>query len=295
MERFSSLQPVAGAHLWYEAMGPATGHPVLVVHGGPGADSRYLRPQMDRLVDFVSCDPHNQQNPIRLFYFDQRGAERSPLDAGTSPGSSLTHVHDVEQMRLVTGVEKITVVGYSWGALLTLLYALHFPHRIEQLVLISPAPVWAAARQLFQENLQKATQRPEVATLKQEWLAQEETLDAETKRRRRFALAVAGYFVDPRKALDMTPFRVQKRVEEAVWSSLVNYDLRADLPVLKGCPTLVIHGKQDVIPIETAHTLATLVQGQFVALDDCGHVPFIEGNEIFWQAIQNFLATQKPQ
>ena len=63
--------------------------------------------------------------------------------------------------------------------------------------------------------------RPEVAALR----ARLDTSD----RRNRFALAVAGYFVDPARALGLTPFVVKQSAEDAVWRSLGDYDLRPSL------------------------------------------------------------------
>src|SRR5258706_305548 len=41
----------------------------------------------------------------------------------------------------------------------------------------------------------------------------------------RFALAGAGYFHAPRRALELTPFLVRQPAEAAVWKSLGDYDL----------------------------------------------------------------------
>lgn len=273
---------VPGASLYVEKLGQGT--PLLMLHGGPGADSRYLRPQCDELARLTL-----QNQPIQLVYYDQRGAERSPLDEGQSAGSYQTHVEDVEQVRLALAQEQLILCGYSWGGLLALLYANQYPHRIKGLILISPAPIDAKARDIMKKNLQEANHRPVVQTLRQEWLANEEQLSAEQKRHYRFALAVAGYFHDPRNALQLTPFRVMQRVEEAIWRSLGDYDLRKSLAALQRIQALIVHGQQDVIPVQSSKELAQGMGASLVLLEACGHVPYIEGHKALLTAIQDFL------
>ena len=132
--------------------------------------------------------------------------------------------------------------------------------------------------------------RPAVVALRQELLGDPTGVDAATLRQRRFALAVAGYFVDPRRALELTPFRVQQRLEEAIWRSLADYDLRPQLPKLRGVPALIVHGVQDVIPLASAEETAALMGAQLVRLDGCGHVPYIEAARPLLAAVDEFLA-----
>src|SRR5262245_43839237 len=112
-------------------------HVVIMLHGGPGASHDYLRPQLDALA---------APGLRRLFYYDQRGGGRSPLDAGATPGTAADHVADLERIRMHIGAERLVLAGYSWGGLLALLYADAHPDRIERLALISPAPASAPAR-----------------------------------------------------------------------------------------------------------------------------------------------------
>ena len=94
-------------------------------------------------------------------------------------------------------------------------------------------------------------------------------------RRHRFALAVAGYFVEPERALGLTPFVVKQSAEDAVWRSLGDYDLRPSLRAL-GVPAIVAHGDEDPIPIATARATADALGAEFVAIERCGHVPYVE-------------------
>src|SRR5205823_6130741 len=98
----------------------------------------------------------------------------------------------------------------------------------------------------------------------------------------------AGYFFDPRRALELTPFVVRERAEQAVWRSLGDYDLGPRLPSLR-MPTLVAHGEDDPIPIEGARATADALGATFLPLERCGHVPYIEAADRLFPALARFL------
>src|SRR6266480_1746497 len=80
--------------------------------------------------------------------------------------------------------------------------------------------------------------------------------DPEKYRRIAFALSVAGYFRDPSRAREMTPFRVTERTRQAVWESLGTYDLRPRIrqtfPNGTAPRALLLHGIYDPMPLERA-------------------------------------------
>jgi len=118
------------------------GIPVLVVHGGPGNPSVKPWSGLEPLTDGHA-----------FHYYDQRGCGEStrPFDKFASPNyyenmqtlnKSLglgAQVADIERIRRILGVEKITLIGHSFGGFIAALYATEFPERVEKLVLISPA------------------------------------------------------------------------------------------------------------------------------------------------------------
>src|SRR5207302_8539978 len=112
--------------------------PVVVLHGGPGAHHDYLLPQYDRLA-------HGRT----LLYYDQRGGGRSPV-ARDTPVGWREHVADLEALRRHWGTDRLALLGYSWGALLAVLYALQHPSQAERLALVSPAPAPTQCRREFE-------------------------------------------------------------------------------------------------------------------------------------------------
>jgi pimeloyl-ACP methyl ester carboxylesterase len=103
-----------------------------------------------------------------------------------------------------------------------------------------------------------------------------------------FELAVAGYFHDPGRVTELTPFRVTERTRHAVWETLGAYDLRPALRRLS-VPALVMHGDDDPIPWESAREAAECLRGEFILLRDCGHVPYVEAFDEFVRHLDRFL------
>lgn len=275
MSRTETVQ-VPGAELFVRRVG--AGPPVVVLHGGPGADHEYLRPGFDALAD-----------GRELIYYDQRGGGRSPVPRDVPVGWT-EQVADLEALRRHWALEQLTVVGYSWGGLLALLYGLEHPGRIGRLALVSPAPTWREARERFESVFARRNLDPvfqeERRLLRESGLRER---DPAAFQQRIFELSVAPYFFDPARARELTPFRVVGRTQQEVWHSLGNYDLRPRLSELAGLPALVLHGEADPIPIDAARTAAELLGAQFHAVPRCGHVPYVEAFETFRTVVGGFL------
>jgi len=113
-------------------------------------------------------------------------------------------------------------------------------------------------------------------------------------RQRNFELSVAGYFAQPRSATDLTPFRVMARVQQGVWDSLGDFDLGADGRLASiAAPTLVVHGRQDPIPLASSEECARRMgDARLVVLEDCGHVPYVEQPAALFAAVNDFLARE---
>ncbi len=271
----SHTREVRGVGIFERRIG--SGPPTVVLHGGPGAHHDYLLPGFDALA-----------RGRELIYYDQRGGGRSAVSRETPVGWK-EQVADLEELRGVWGLERLSLAGYSWGGLLALLYAVEFPDRVASLALVSPAPAWREARLEFERrfaerNLAPALQR-ERAVLRESGLRERDPL---AYAQRLFELSVAPYFSDPARARELTPFRVTGRTQQEVWSSLADYDLRPALAHL-AIPAIVLHGTSDPIPIETARTLAELLKAEFHSLPECGHVPYVEAFEPFVGLMDDFL------
>ena len=254
-----------------------TGLPTVVLHGGPGAHHDYLLPGFDTLATRRT-----------LIYYDQRGGGRSPVPREVPVGWR-EQVADLEALRLAWGLERLSVAGYSWGALLALLYATEHPDRVERLALVSPAPAWRAARTEFEARFAERTMAPALqearAALRASGLRER---DPDAYQRRIFELSVAGYFHDTTMVPGLTPFRITGRTQQEVWDSLGEYDLRPAIAALR-VPALVLHGDDDPIPEATARAVASALGAPFRLLRACGHVPYVEALDEFRRLLDAFL------
>jgi proline iminopeptidase len=287
--------------LYHTAYGPEDAPRLLFLHGGPGASHDYLLPQMLALA-----------SDHRLIFYDQRGGGRSRTE-DRSPITWQTHVEDLAVLVREQSLEPLTLVGYSWGGLLALLYSiaaaggfrdqgLSFSAAVDaapppvRMVLICPAPATSALRAQFSEELARRQRAP--------WIQDERAAIAASGLRERdpaayakriFELGVAGYFADPARARELTPFRVIARAQQSVWESLAGYDLTDELPRIQA-PTLVLHGAHDAIPLASSSLIASaLPHGELVVLDESAHVPYVEGQAAFFAAVREFLQRTRAQ
>jgi proline iminopeptidase len=267
--------------LYWREDGDAGAPPLVLLHGGPGAHHDYMYPQMLFLAE-----------RFRLITYDQRGGGRSRTD-DTSPITWQVQVGDLARVIEEFGLGNATIVGYSWGALLAMLHAIEAAKgevaAPSRLVLVSPAPITREWRAEFEKALAERSQGEEIRMMRTE-LAESglRETDPARYRQRSFELSVAGYFADPRRAAELTPFRVTGRVQQSVWESLGDFDLREALSTVR-VPSLVVHGSHDPIPLASARTAAQRLGAEFVVLPDCGHVPYVEQPTVLSDAISKFL------
>ncbi|HEY0971781.1 MAG TPA: alpha/beta hydrolase [Gemmatimonadales bacterium] len=269
--------------LYWARYGPEGAPKILVLHGGPGAHHDYLLPQMLELAD-----------GYELIFYDQRGGGRSRTD-DPAPITWRTQVNDLTRLIVEFELDPLTVLGYSWGGLLALLYALDavrnpviaHPRR---LMLVSPAPISRDLRDAFEAEFAERQRSPVIQELRAELAASGlRERDPDAYRQRAFELSVSGYFADPRRATELTPFRVTGKVQQSVWESLAFFDLASDLETVR-CPGIIVHGRQDPIPVESSRIASRQLGVELVELDDCGHVPYVEQPERLFGALRGFLA-----
>jgi proline iminopeptidase len=272
--------------LYWARYGDPAGSPVLLLHGGPGAEHDYLLPQMLEL-----------QAPGReLVFYDQRGGGRSKTDDRT-PITWQTQVADLQAVIRELQVDPLVIIGYSWGGLLAMLYAIdaaagRVGPEPSRLILIDPAPITREYRDAFEAEFARRQSGPEIREMRQELTDSGlRERDPEAYRHRAFELSVAGYFADPRRARDLTPFRVVGRVQQSIWESVGDFDLTApDALATVTAPALVLHGRQDPIPTASSEAAALILSATLVIIDDCGHVPYVEQPAKLFGSIEAFMS-----
>ncbi|MBI3047088.1 MAG: alpha/beta fold hydrolase [Acidobacteria bacterium] len=263
------------------------GAPVVVLHGGPGLDSNYLA---DDLVPLAARR--------RVVFFDQRGAGRSSLANGVT---AETLVEDLEALRRHFRIDRLTLLGHSWGAGLAALYAMTHPARVERLVLVGSMPVQARWLSVFSTNLRDRLSTAEQARLDEADAAWETASGAagQIERCRAYwAILQKAYYANPAAAsrsrgnLCAPPgagLASGRRVNGSVWASLGEFDWRPRLASVRA-PTLLVHGDRDPIPLDAAREWrAAIPSSRLLVVPDAGHMPYVEQPQLFFAAVQTFL------
>lgn len=124
---------VDGGKIWYRVTGKGDKTPILVLHGGPGVPSYYLKP-----LDALGVD-------LKVIFFDQLGCGKSDRNNDTT---LMIVDHFVEEVKTVInhfGLKEFYLFGQSWGTMLGTDYYLKYPEGIKALILSSPclsSPMW---------------------------------------------------------------------------------------------------------------------------------------------------------
>lgn len=286
--RSSGFTQTTVVPLYWCAYGPPDAGKLLVLHGGPGAHHDYLLPQMLHL-----------SKRYNVFFYDQRGGGQSKSD-GREPITWKTHIADLDAVIRELDIPNPSLVGYSFGGMLALLYCIEANRddslqKPSRLALIDTAPVKAEYRRQFEAEFAKRQNSLEIKRLREELAASGlRESDPVEYRQRTFELAVAPYFAHPEKARNLTQFRVTGRVQQSTWESLgAEYNLVPDL-VPMGFPVLFVHGRDDPIPAASSIEGAKAMEAELVLLDDCGHVPYVEQPGQLFEAIDRFLGESDP-
>ena len=113
--------------IWYGIVGEKEEpgkHPLLCLHGGPGAAHDYLTP-LGKLAE------HGR----RVIFYDQLGAGNSDHPDNPDLWTVELYVEELGVVRDALGLDRVHILGQSWGGQLALEYALTKPKGIESLIL----------------------------------------------------------------------------------------------------------------------------------------------------------------
>ncbi|MDW4909964.1 alpha/beta fold hydrolase [Streptomyces sp. ADMS] len=177
-----------GTGLWARRSGQ--GEPLALCHGGPGL--------WDMFEDVTGL----LGDVASVVRWDQRGCGRS--DPSDGPWTTERAVADLDAVRGHFGLERMTLLGHSWGAQLALSYALAHPERVRALVYVSgtgigPDAGWHDAyRRNFRARLAES---PELLARWSELTARRPQL-SEAEARERAVLQWSAEFPERERALE---------------------------------------------------------------------------------------------
>ncbi len=130
---------VRGYNVWYRIVGERDEPgrlPLLCLHGGPGAPHDYLEP-----LEAVA------RSGRRVIFYDQWGCGNSDQPSDPSLWTVEYFVEEVGAVRRALALDRVHLLGQSWGGMLALEYALTQPSGLTSLVLASTTasvPQWIA-------------------------------------------------------------------------------------------------------------------------------------------------------
>jgi proline-specific peptidase len=118
--------PVTGGHVWYRIVGGGDATPLLVLHGGPGVPHDYLE-ALEVLAD---------ERPV--VFYDQLGCGRSDRPDDPALWQIERFVAEVDEVRAALNLNRVHLLGHSWGSMLAADYALTQPPGLMSLILAGP-------------------------------------------------------------------------------------------------------------------------------------------------------------
>jgi proline iminopeptidase len=117
---------VPGGSIWYKVSGTGRGVPVVLVHGGPGLSSYYLKPFEDLGTDRI------------VIRYDQLGGGKSDSLSDTTAMTIAHFVAELDSLRAHLKIQRMHVLGHSWGTILAAEYYRAHPEHVASLTFGSP-------------------------------------------------------------------------------------------------------------------------------------------------------------
>jgi len=282
--------PFRGLRTWYESFGDGRDGrlPLVVLHGGPGATHQYLEPLRDLAT-----------SGRRVIFYDQIGCGRS--DRPTDPDffTVQTFVDELDALRAHLDLERVHVLGQSWGGMLAMEYALTHPRGLASIVVAdSPAsmPLWVREANRLRDALP-----PDVERALREHEAAGTTDDPA------YAAACEVFYrrhvcrLEPwpdcvndamaSLAADGFVYHVMNGPSEFhCIGTLKDWDITARLPEID-VPALLLSGRYDEATAAVVTPIHAGIRGsEWIVFDESSHMPHVEEPAAFNAAVRGFLA-----
>jgi proline iminopeptidase len=275
---------VTGGWIWYRVVGDCDATPLVTVHGGPGATHDYLEP-LQALAD---------ERPV--VFYDQLGAGRSDAPDDISLWTNDRLVDELGGLLDALRLDRIHLLGQSWGTIVAAEYALAQPDRLVSLVLSDPclsmpryAGSGAVLRAALPADVRAVLDHHEAAG----------TLESEE-----YQAAYSEFFRRHVCRLDPWPdaaTRTFTQINQTIYERMQgpnemlisgihkDYDITDRLGGLS-VPTLFVCGRHGSTRPEDTAWYHSLVPGaELVVFENSSHVPHLEEPEKYLQTLRGFV------
>lgn len=277
--------PVQGGRVWYRIVGSGTRTPLLVLHGGPGMPSTYLKP-LAALAD---------ERPV--VFYDQLGSGHSEHPVDSALWTVQRFLAELAEVRRVLGLTAVHLYGHSWGTMLATDYLLSQPQGVKSLILAGPA--LSSPRFVRDDDSLVATLPGSVRAVLERH-ERDGTCGVPE-----YQAAMGVYFThffarrQPWSAdLDSAVSGVDQTASRVLWGPcrratgpLASYD-RTDRLGEITVPTLFLIGQYDpATPATTRFYQSHIPRSELIVFDSTGHLPMQDQPERYVAAIRGFLDT----
>jgi proline iminopeptidase len=213
----------------------------------------------------------------------------------SSENMSVRHVvDDLDALRVHLKVDRVFLVGHSWGGMLAMAYAAAHPDRVDRLILIGPGGPTLEFASWFNDNIRMRL-RPEDLEAERYWgAATKRGVDPDKAALEGVRAIAPGYFFDRTKGLAFA-----SALPDGTLHVLVNtllfadmrraYDLRPALRQLDR-PVLIVQGHQDPVGDKTAEDIHAVITSSVLKyINQSGHFPWLEQPEEFRRILSEFF------
>jgi proline iminopeptidase len=277
-----------GAKIYYKTLG--RGVPLLLLHGGPGADHSDFLPALKPLA-----------RRCQLVLIDERGSGRSERLKDPRGYTLDRMVKDIERVRQHLKLPQIVILGHSFGGILAQAYAVRHPKRLLGLVLAGTGSSarcidtdFRNIRKRLPARLRTRLTRHERAGIFQTDGAYKKDYAAASAQ----ALAPYMYAKNPPRRFKRPPDLGMEVLRE-MWvrrsdfhidGNLKGLDFTHSLARVKA-PSLVVIGDRDLVSTATADiSRASLPRATLVVMAECAHMMFIDQTARFNRLLEEFLS-----
>lgn len=267
-----AIAELNGTTIWYEQEG--AGPAALVLHGGLGIDHTLYRATLGPLAGRLS-----------LVYPDHRGNGRS----GRPSLETVTMEQLADDAGALTehlGLERVVVIGHSYGGFVAQELALRHPDLVSALILVDTTPGQLGSTEDPDAD-QGPPPPPELIELMSVPPASDDELGVSMR-------ALFDFYLHRLDPIEVEPFLAQTVFDLgamlrgfevlAGWSSVDRLHTIAT-------PTLVLAGRHDVFTSwPQAVRIASRISGaELVVFEESGHMPWLDEPDRFFAVISEWL------
>jgi L-proline amide hydrolase len=282
--------PFRGYRTWYQVVGDLSASggelPLLVLHGGPGAPHDYLE-DLAILAD--------AGRPV--VFYDQLGCGKSDDPDDPALWVMDTFVDEVGTIRDALGLDRVHLLGHSWGGMLAMEYALGQPPGLASLVLASTCaslPAFAAQTRRLKESLpadvQQTIDEHEAAGTTDDEAYNEATMAYFTRWVCRLDLPWPDHVMRSFNNLSEDVYTTMQGPSEwNVTGNLREWDVTGRLGDLD-LPVLVTSGRYDEMTETLVKPLVAGIRGaEWVVFDNSAHLAPVEEPDHYRNVLAAFL------